>query len=63
MRIQLMARSAALQDEDSQAALLEAKLKAWFTALASQPVPAHILRHVDRLDREAGYGRPQPETR
>ena len=59
-----MARSAAVQDQDSRAALLEARLKAWFDALAAQPVPVRLLRHVDRLDRHgADYARLAPETR
>ena len=59
-----MARSAAVEDEDPRTALLEAQLKAWFAALAAQPIPANILRHVDRLEREAaGFARTSPETR
>ena len=60
-----MARTALVSDEDARAALLEAKLKAWFAMLASDPVPGRLLRHVERLDGRPvnGFNRAQPETR
>ncbi len=60
-----MGRQAVLSDEDARAALLEAKLKAWFTMLASDPIPGRLLRHVERLDGKPvnGFHRGQPETR
>ena len=59
-----MAPSAALNQEDPRVALLEAKLKAWFSALAAQPIPADLLRHVDRLERGPVNGfKREPETR
>jgi hypothetical protein len=60
-----MARQAVVSDEDPRAALLEAKLKAWFALLASEPVPARLLRHVERLDGKPvnGFHAARPETR
>ncbi len=60
-----MARSAAVSDEDALAALLEAKLKAWFALLASEPIPGRLLRHVERLDGKPvnGFHRAKPEVR
>ena len=59
-----MASSAAVSDDDSRTALLEAKLKAWFAALAAQPIPADLMRHLDRLDGPPASGfRRSPETR
>jgi len=60
-----MARSALVCDEDARAALLEARLKAWFAMLASEPLPARLLHHLDALDAKAvnGFHRVEPETR
>jgi len=59
-----MARSAAVSDHDPRAALLDAKLKAWFDALAAQPIPADLMRQLDGLDRLMVNGvRREPETR
>ena len=59
-----MGRSATVDEHDSRAALLEARLKAWFAAIAAQPVPIDLMRHVDRLDRRPVNGfRREPETR
>ncbi len=59
-----MARSAAVSDHDPRAALLDARLKAWFAALAAQPIPADLMRQLDGLVRLTvnGAGRG-PETR
>jgi hypothetical protein len=60
-----MARQAVVSDEDPRAALLEAKLKVWFAMLAAEPVPARLLRHVERLDGKTvnGFHGAKPETR
>ena len=50
-----MARPAA-KIEEGQSAALDARLKALFEAIAREPTPARLLRHVEALQ-----GRARPE--
>jgi len=40
--------------EEPEGAALDAQLKAWFDAMLQAPVPAYLLRHVERLNGEGG---------
>ena len=61
-----MARQAAAASTDlAAAALLDARLKAWFDNLMARPVPSQLIRHLDLLDgRQVNGVKPRkPETR
>jgi len=47
-----MARPAA-KSEEEQSAALDARLKGAFDALKAEPVPARLLRHVEKLEAAA----------
>ena len=61
-----MARQAAAASADLRAAaLLDARLEAWFDMLMARPVPSQLIRHLDLLDGRLVNGvKPRtPETR
>ncbi len=41
---------------EAEAAALDAQLKAWFEAMLRAPVPAYLMRQVERLNDRSGQG-------
>ena len=48
-----MARPAAAKTQEGQSAALDARLRALFDAIAAEPTPVRLQRHVEALEAEA----------